>query len=424
MLATIFRNKLNRFQFFVIGITTFTFFFSIGDALPVRQFCYHYLPMMNLFRHPANMRLFTTIGIIVLAAFGMDRFFHSLKEKKKQLLNIYTAIFLLVIAGLMLIFSSSGNLPGKLIVIKDSFSGAANKRVFIKQVYDSLNFADAIILEGFLQMLFLLVFMYLIKKRQAAAIVFLIILNALLTAQFSIPNTFVSKVSPAKINALIKESPEGYPIPNLNNSIAKNSLKEDSTKREFGCAAFYRKELVQVSEELNPSFTNSLKEFDENKGISSTVLQYPVCYFADTIALYKDSLVKFSFNKKVLFVLKNEDSLLHKNQNIGESEITIKQFSPLGISLETNTNKAMPIVLFQNYNSNWKLLIDGKATEIKKGNISFMFADVEQGKHLLEWKYKPGYIFYSIIISIITFLIIIFLLIKNKKTTPLSPSLH
>ena len=45
---------------------------SVGSALPVREFLYHYIPFMNLFRFPALFRIFFILSFIIVAGFAFD----------------------------------------------------------------------------------------------------------------------------------------------------------------------------------------------------------------------------------------------------------------------------------------------------------------------------------------------------------------
>ncbi len=45
---------------------------SVGSALPVREFLYHYVPFMNLFRFPALFRIFFILSFIIVAGFAFD----------------------------------------------------------------------------------------------------------------------------------------------------------------------------------------------------------------------------------------------------------------------------------------------------------------------------------------------------------------
>ena len=57
----ILKGNQNRTKIYIILIIGFVFLFSLGAAFPLRKFCYDHLPLMNLFRHPGTMRIFTTI---------------------------------------------------------------------------------------------------------------------------------------------------------------------------------------------------------------------------------------------------------------------------------------------------------------------------------------------------------------------------
>lgn len=414
----IFRKKINGLQKFIVATTVFIFLFSMGDALPIRKFCYNYLPLMNLFRHPGTMRLFTTIGLLILSSFYLDELFIALKNKKVKYYTWLSIALIAVVSVIIIAYLKSGTLVQKLTSLKQSPSSSGNLRFFLKDFYDGFSFADAILVEGLLQVSFLLVFIILLKKKMPAKprlVTALFIFNPLLLAQLSIPSTFVSKQAPSKINGVIALSPKDYPIPDLTASIVKNSAMENVNNRENGFALFYKKKLVQVDEIINPSVNKSLRSFDEATRLSSVVMQYPVCYFADTLAWYKDSSTILTNNKKILFIDDTCSVTTVNNGNSKNDEIVITRFAPWGMFFETNISGSKPFVLFQNYNKNWKLFIDGKNVEIKKGNISFMYAYIEQGRHSLQFYYKPPYILYAILTSLITLILMILFLAFNKK---------
>lgn len=417
MLAGIFRKKITGLQKFIITVTFLFFLFSLGRVLPVRQFFYNYVPFTNLFRHPANMRLFTTIGLVILSAFSMDDLITLVKKNKAGFYRAITMGFISLICIALIVFFESSHLYKKVALFSNSFLSAPDKRGFIKDFYDSLTFADAIFLEGTIQMVFLLAFLLLLRKGKKINIKWMAVLfvsNAMFLAQLSIPDTFVTQRSPYKINSFIKESPSGYPLPDLETSIAENTAREEATNREYGCAAFYSKNLVQVQEELNPSFTNSLRDFDLAPAVNKTVLQYPVCYFADTVVHLRDSSKKLPTHKKILFVADSSQATGSSNLPGNKNEIVIKQFAPWGLFFKTSTSEPGLFVLFQNYNINWKLFIDGKKSLIQKGNISFMYAEIGKGTHSIQFLYRPPYLAYSIIISLSTLIIMcIIILIKT-----------
>lgn len=419
LIAGIFRNKMTGEKRFILFTTFICFLFSLGDATPVRKLFFHYVPLMNFFRHPGTMRIFTTCGLLIISSFAMDDFFIALKNKSIKYYSLLSTAAMLLIAIVMTLQLNSNHLIATILTFKDGFSSTADKRGFIKLFYDSFSYSDAVLLEGIIQLLFLLSFIYLVKRRKQVASKFIIglfILNPIVLAQFSIPVTFVTRQSPAKINQLIKESPVGYPLPDINTTIAANDVIEAASNREFGCASFYTKKIVQVQEELNPSFTQSLLQFDSAVNIANTVLQYPICYFADTVLRYNAAENMDTIFKKILFTDEVVSPDISIDSFVKKDVIIIKQFTPWGLIFETTLQQEKPFVLFQNYNKNWQLFIDGVEAPIYKGNLSFMYATINAGQHELRFLYKPTYLFMSLMVSVVSFfLMTIWLIVQSYK---------
>ncbi len=422
LLAGAIRKKLSGVQIFIAAATAIIFLFSLGDALPVRKFFYNYVPLMNFFRHPGSMRIFTTGGLLILSSFFLDDFFKAVKNKEIKFYLYAAIISLLSVGTIMFVQSGSSRVLDKIINFKTNFAATADKRNFTKLFYDSFSFADAVLLEGFLQILFLICFIYFLWKKKTVSskwLPALFILNPVLLAQFSIPATFVTQQSPSKINNFIKSSPRGYPVPDINTSIAANNIIEEATNAEFGCSSFYTKKIVQAKDELNPSFTQSLKEFDSDTALSRVVMQYPVCYFADTVLPYNPVGKITAGNKKILFTNDTTWDKFSNDPIKNKSSISIKKFAPWGFEFEATVQMAKPFVLFQNYNKNWALYVDDHRYEIYKGNTSFMYARIYKGKHTLQFIYWPHYLFFVTVVSLISILLIIVLLVikpENKLT--------
>ena len=417
LFAGIIRKKLTGMQIFIAATTIIIFLFSLGDAVPVRKFFFDYVPLMNFFRHPGTMRLFTTCGLLLLSSFFMDDFFIALKNKDTKFYLNAASIALLGIAAIMLIQSSNSHLAEKIILFKTNFATATDKRSFIKIFYDNFSFSDAVMLEGFLQILFLLCFIFLIIKNKKSGYKWLIaicIINPIVLAQFSIPATFVTQQPPSKINNFINASPVGYPLPDINTSIATNNAIEETTNGEFGCSSFYSKKIVQAKNELNPSFTESLREFDNATALSKIVMKYPVCYFSDTIVRYDSMNTIKAGSKKILFTNDNSHYQFSNDTAKNKTSIIIKKFTPWGLEFETETLMLKPFVLFQTFNENWGLYVDNQRVGINKGNVSFIYATIYPGKHTLQFFYRPRYLFFASAVAVISVLLIMLLLIINK----------
>jgi hypothetical protein len=63
---------------------------SVGSILPVREFLYHYIPLMNLFRFPAIFRIFFILSFVIVAGFAFDEWRKGLQaaDKKYRLITL------------------------------------------------------------------------------------------------------------------------------------------------------------------------------------------------------------------------------------------------------------------------------------------------------------------------------------------------
>lgn len=66
------------------------------------------------------------------------------------------------------------------------------------------------------------------------------------------------------------------------------------------------------------------------------------------------------------------------------------------------------------YSKGWTAYIDGKKTELLQANIMHMGIFVEQGKHVIELKYKTPFLTTGLIISIISFIVLLSYMIFEK----------
>src|SRR5688572_29209796 len=181
-------TKLRATQKFILGGIVFTFLFTLGAATPVREWCYRLLPFMDTFRHPANMRLFTTIGIILLAAPVADRFF---TEKLTPVKRVYGIMFL---TGMVLLAFIIYYFPKSIIL---SQTGNTLNKAFL----DRLGFSDIVVIISLIQLFFLILFAFLLRSRRQKLLLLPVILNSVILCSIALPFTFISQVRTSTVDA-------------------------------------------------------------------------------------------------------------------------------------------------------------------------------------------------------------------------------
>jgi len=373
--------KIDPVLKFVLAVFIITFLFTLGDATPIREISYRFVPLMNYFRHPASMRLFSSICILFIAAFGMDKLLKAGTENTGQKKLISSLSIAAVIAGLIIFYYAYA---GWSFNIKPLFNHPGG----LKQLLYGISFPFTILLVGIIQLVFLFLFVALRNSRKLSLYLpILIIVNALLIAQFSLPSTFVSAISPKKINQFINQFPAGYPVPEL-----RSMVKEDSTQDSlynplaYGYENYYNKRIEIPRSITTPCLLTSTDSFLHSTVEKKLVSGHPVFYLSDT-------------------------------GRSEQSRLTVSEFHSNEFSLTTHTDKRSRLHVSQNYSRYWKATIDDLHVPIALSNISFMSISVPEGMHKVHFIYAPGNIYIAMIVSLLALILPLgyFLLIKLKK---------
>jgi hypothetical protein len=268
-------KKLNGTQKFIVGIIIFSFLFSLGNATPVREWCYRFLPFMNSFRHPATIRLFTSIGVLLLAASALENFLLNATQVKKRILLITVSV------SLLLIWIIGNYFSGKTIINKlGSFSYSISG---IKEFLDKLTFSEIAFAQGCIQFIFILFFLLVIQRRNTNKHILgiLLIANSLLFAWLALPFTAVSQVRTSQVNAYINSFPRGFPPPKFNEPIHAGIYSDSVIISPLGYDNFYNKKIIIEDHLITPTINSNYESFLAQKNLRVLFNNYPYCYFAD-----------------------------------------------------------------------------------------------------------------------------------------------
>jgi Bacterial membrane protein YfhO len=381
-----FPPKLSRRNILLISLGLFALLFSVGDSTPLRKICYQFIPLMDTFRHPAQARLFVIISLLLLAAPSLKKTLNSNlaitvgKKFRNFIWLTMAAIFVVTVIA----FMQSG--------ILSQFKGfkLSEAKTLIKNIIDSLSLDDAVAVNGLIQLLFLGGLLWWLRKSTRSLILFsaLWIANLFIMAQFVLPLTFVSKTSPAEINALIHESPAGFPVEGLKNTIESNSRDAHDHFDKIALSYFYNKKIGISKVTNSPSFLDEQENFLGNDYLYHYVAGLPVVYIADSVIRGTASVF--------------DPSSTNCNYGFAEYELqttgvcdsgkaaSIKKISANHFEIETKTIAASFLVLTQNYHHHWKATEDGVDKKIYKTNTSFMGIPLSPGNHKLVFRFVPS----------------------------------
>jgi hypothetical protein len=372
-----FWSKKSLLLNFIMAGIIFFFLFSLGEHTPVRSFCHNVLPLMDVFRHPANARLFVIIGGIVLSLV----IFNNLRNRQRSAITTYIQIFSLsLIAAIILTASSSVSKNSIFQSVKILLAGSVT-RDKLKFFLDTITLNDITILNAIPQIIFLALFLFFLRKKKPGIILILVATNSFLFAQYSIPYTGVSKIAPDTFNDILKGVPEGYPLPNKNTTLGANAQNNFINYAGIGISHLYDKEIATTDSILTPTFITLMGEAMMHPQVKKDVLTHPYAYLKENVGSFK--LEKFTNNEFAFIV---------------------------------EANKETTFVLQQLKMKGWRCFINNKETNIMSINIAFMGVEIPPGKTDIRFEYCPEGIRLTLALFAITVLIIVAVTIKKRTS--------
>ncbi|HUM98475.1 MAG TPA: YfhO family protein [Chitinophagaceae bacterium] len=408
-----YKPTLHRRNLLLSILFVFSFLFSMGSFTPVRRIAYELFPLMNTFRHPAIIKTFGMLALLLLIVPGIDSLENDLKNRNQITQFKKFKLYSLILSGFFLISAIWSF--SKTNLLKNIFLNFQDGKDAIKNVIDKYTFMDAVFFNSLFQLILLTVFLYWIysKKLNTTTFKTIWILNLFIFAQLTLPITFVSSYSASQINSFIKKNGEKYSEKEQSLTLQENSADIENIydRGEFplGSPNFYKK-TVAISHVLyNPASFTSLDSFINNKTLYKFISSYPLIYFSDTVIKKKDTSTTLFKNKKRIII---SDELQELPQPKLATAKLIKLTSN-SIVIETESDKDSYLSLTQNYYPYWIATIDGKENTIYKTNFTFMSTLVPAGKHLVKFNFFPINTIICIWISIGYIIILLGLIVYN-----------
>lgn len=368
------RHK-ESYLFFGFGI--FSLLVSFGDRFFLREFLYHYFPLMNMFQYPGIFRAFAIFGF--LAFTGINLKTNDIIETGRRRLVIISILLLVLFLVL------TGNAATRV----DEFVFFSNGKNFTEKLLEATRF-DAIIFQGTVQLVILLAIVFAvfkIKKNRtfATTLLFLFIFDGIISTQLNIHYTVVGEDNPVQFHRYLKSAPKGFPMPELN-PIGDNSDRNAQNEFVWMNNNVFPKKVTfdgLVSFKLDGYAYLS----DNHPELLEAIKTKPVVYFSDDIR--KNSAVgnvtpnAVFLNEPDFQKVTGQKLLLTLND-----QLSITSFSPTRIEIATQTQHPQLLVYQQNYFTGWNVFVNGKKKDMLKSNFAHMAVLVPPGENLVLFEYK------------------------------------
>ncbi len=400
ILGTFRKKPLELRIFFWFGI--FCLCSAVGEYLPVREFLFRYVPMMNVFRFPSVFRLFFILGAVLTGVWTLQQYLVESKRENRTLylaLGIsFCAMLSVIVAFRLQVFLAMGNFL-KLGIF--SFNTGAT-------------FAQLAVFQAAIQVLILGIGFILFWKAKNTnmrilSITALIATDLLIAASLNGPATvYYGEVEAKVAQANVDKYPHGFP--------KQLDISIDSAGHLPGIGTPYWQNQQTFQKQISAEGYNSFS-FTSYEELES---DFPKLYAAVKkchLLTLSDRLLQNAIGDRIqpgelfvqfgsdrhpgIYALSKGDSVVLENYNA--NEFHVRAF----------VKRPCLLTLHQKDFSDWRAFINGKETPIFLSNMNFMTIELPAGKSKVSFVFDNTLVRIAFYVSISTLVFLLFMLLRD-----------
>jgi hypothetical protein len=396
--------RKDKANIFFISMALIMLGLAWGGFFFFRQIAYYILPLMKSFRHAGLFRLFTILGLLLVASKSITAWQESNIFKIKKIRPFFTfALATLTLIALGCIFFMNYEIfnNNSLLSIAKSF-------------YSTPNFENRFILQFPCLLITIVATYFTIIRKKPNLLLVIVFIDLFLATMYNIPITVIGAKSFSTVEKMINRNKVAFPLPNNEKIKSENPLINNENNLTGSVIPFI-KVISRNDYYITPGNLKN-QDFFYASSIKDSVFNNPVLYFADTLVL--DDGVARLINSKIA-LLKNKEDLSILSDKTISTEIKITSISANKMEADMhNVSDGFLIYLQNNYNG-WNVFIDDIPQKIVPVNYTYMGVFTSKGKHHIKFEYKPNYIIRSWYVSIVflsaLILFYLFLIFSNKR---------
>jgi hypothetical protein len=406
------RPLTNKSLFFLLaGIVSLLT--AMGPHFFLHRLAVEFLPLFNTFRHPANLRLFTILSLLLVTGIQWTR--HPLTEEKN--LSRFRKVMLISMSLLIMLalFSfTSGLWKGmQLHDLWMTVFGKDEAAGWYVPIFLQSLIAFVILLSGYI-----LLFVYKVKRRMTV-ILMLVIAEIVLFTQFNAPYTVYYKNSdPFGIQKFLHSRPAGFPLPD-HHTLIENTDKSVAYEELWVNTNTYAKTVSQ--DIFYPFVPAGINKLQEDTALLQGTLNHPLLFLAEKV-LPQSRRESYPYNAETdrgtVFV---PDSVFRRigNRNYRQGDtIILLQVGPSRIEAEVRLSSERLCNLLQNNHPGWKVYIDDRETSSFTVSQTLIGTMVPAGNHRLRVEFRNPLYTSATLFSFSLFLLIFYLVLAFSLNGP------
>ena len=399
-LGTFRKKPIELRIFFWFGIFCLTA--AVGEYLPVREFLFRYVPMMNVFRFPSVFRLFFILGAVLTGVWILQ---HDLLDDKRPKRRVFMALGISFCAMIA-------------VIVAFRLQGFLAMGTFLKLGISSFNvgatFPQLAVFHAAIQVIILGIgFMLFWKVKNAnvriLSITALIATDLLIASSLNGPATvYYGEVEAKVAQANVDKYPHGFPkqldisidsaghLPGIGIPYWQNQ----QTFQKQISAEGYNSFSFTAYEELESDFPNLYAAVRKCHllTLSDRLLQNAI---GDSIQP-GELFVQFGSDRHPgIYALSKGDTALLESYNANEFNISAFVKRPCLLTLH------------QKDFSDWRAFVNGKETSILVSNMNFMTIELPAGKSNVRFVFDNTLVRIAFYVSISTLVFVLFMLLRD-----------
>lgn len=384
---------------FLFGVFCLTA--ALGDFLPVREFLYHYVPMMNVFRFPSVFRAFFILSAILVAL----NYFQNFQFSER----FYTQLkFIFLITGITFVIA----------IIFSRFQGYLNLKHFIlNDIFLNeykVNIWQHLVFASIIQLFFIVIFLFIIYKKKDILKwgIILLMIDCFISIQLVGPFTISTKeISGKNIHETFIKGERTQPLLN-----SLRTIKETDDEPGLGFPFWQNEAVFQknlASEGFNSFSFTGFENLENNyPNYNNHLRQNKQLLLSDDVLISTDLDVlekKNEFRRASLFFDSVEFDILREKRlkhNLSDT-VFFTKISPTNFEIKTTTKEQQLLTLYQKNYVGWKAYLDNKEVTIFNASNNFMSIVLPKGEHQVIYRYENKPIKIALIINVVGLVLVI-----------------
>lgn len=344
-----------------------------------KTFAWKFIPLISYVRLDGEFVIFSLLCFTVTAAIGLNNFITEKKEFKGGIKWIYYILEIILFACIAVGLYKTINSKEGFLYSFDNIAGQSGLSQKLKALIDAISFYDTLWLQGIIQLMILWGIKFCLRERRLNLLVRIVIADVIIATLLNLPFTGVGKSSTKEVQQVLNMSPKGIPVPSLL-PIINNDTISTKEKGLVGDWSFYNKQI----------------------GVKKEV-PYPI-RLKNTIAYFEWIRLK----PGMTFL--NENFLFTGNA----SPPSITEFSGNNLKFKINVQSDSDYIIYQQaFYPHWYYNNGKEKKEVLKHFSGFMEAPLIKGENQLEFSFEPTKVKIGMVISLISFIMILLILIFN-----------